>query len=496
MNLFGSFFSQSLQLFNGAPFYPLNFNGTRDKKQPIMVDMSNLLAVYLACPPLRAVIDRKAEMFSNMQIKLYKKKIDKDGNEIKEEVKNHKVLDLLNKPTPLHSQNNWLILYSIYKDIYNQTFTYKLKGTSIGYPKVLWHLPSGDMKVIPTGKLFSQYEMTGIIKNYALISGADDGMTETEYQPNEIIHITEGTSANYIVGESKLKSLHLPISNIIGAYKTRNILIHENAGITISSPDSKDADGMLPLGDKERKSMEEQFRKNYGLSDSQMHKIFSTTSMKVTPLIFPVKDMMLFEEIEGDFAEICQAFGMSRDIFPSTKGATFENQWQAEKFTYINTIIPEAEKFLQYFNKDADFGLEANGLYLEPCYEHVDVLKEDEKTEYEAEKVEEEAKKIKAETLSLLLKDGVINKEVYATMMEIEYTQSDDTQSLDDKIANAQVQLRGTVGGIEGLVNINTSVSQGLLDRNTAIAIVSNIYGYDATTASAMVTTTINATQQ
>ena len=101
MNLFGSFFSQSLQLFNGAPFYPLNFNGTRDKKRPIMVDMSNLLAVYLACPPLRAVIDRKAEMFSNMQIKLYKKKIDKDGNEIKEEVKNHKALDLLNKPTPL-----------------------------------------------------------------------------------------------------------------------------------------------------------------------------------------------------------------------------------------------------------------------------------------------------------------------------------------------------------------------------------------------------------
>lgn len=399
MNLFGSFFSQSLQLFNGAPFYPLNFNGTRDKKQPIMVDMSNLLAVYLACPPLRAVIDRKAEMFSNMQIKLYKKKTDKDGNEIKEEVKNHKILDLLNKPTPLHSQNNWLILYSIYKDIYNQTFTYKLKGTSIGYPKVLWHLPSGDMKVIPTGKLFSQYEMTGIIKNYALISGADDGMTETEYQPNEIIHITEGTSASYIVGESKLKSLHLPISNIIGAYKTRNILIHENAGMTILSPNSKDAEGMLPFGDIERKRLEKEFRNNYGLRDDQMHKVFTTTPMAVTPLIFPVKDMMLFEEIEGDFAEICQAFGMSRDIFPSTKGATFENQWQAEKFTYINTIIPEAEKFLQYFNKDADFGLEANGLYLEPCYEHVDVLKEDEKTEYEAEKVEYEARKIKGESI-------------------------------------------------------------------------------------------------
>ena len=81
-------------------------------------------------------------------------------------------------------------------------------------------------------------------------------------------------------------------------------------------------------------------------------------------------------------------------------------------------------------------------------------------------------------------------------MMGIEYKQSDDTQSLDDKIANAQVQLRGTVGGIEGLVNINTSVSQGLLDRNTAIAIVSNIYGYDIATASAMVTTTVNTTQQ
>lgn len=399
MNLFGSFFNQSLQLFNGAPFYPLNFNGTRDKKTPIMVDMSNLLAVYLACPPLRAVIDRKAEMFSNMEIKLYKKKIDSKGNEIKEEVKNHKVLDLLNAPTPLQSQNNWLMLYSIYKDIYNQTFTYKLKGTSIGYPRVLWHLPSGDMKVVPTGKLFSQYEMSGIIKNYVLISGSDDSMSETTYEPNEIIHITEGTSSSYIVGESKLKTLSLPISNIIGAYKTRNILIHENAGMTILSPNSKDSEGMLPFGDTERKRLEKEFRLNYGLRDDQMHKVFTTTPMAVTPLVFPVNDMMLFEEIEGDFAEICQAFGMSRDIFPSTKGATFENQWQAEKFTYINTIIPEAEKFLQHFNKDADFGLEANSLFLEPCFEHIDVLKEDEKTEYEAEKMEYEARKIKGDSI-------------------------------------------------------------------------------------------------
>lgn len=404
MNIFGSFLDQPMQLFNGSPFYPLNFIGTRDKKQPIFVDMTNLLAVYLSCPPLRAVIDRKAEMFSNMEIKLYKKTTDKNGEETKEEIKKHPVLDLLNNPTPIHSQNNWLILYSIFKDVYNQTFTYKLRGTSNGYPKVLWHLPSGDMKVIPTGKLFSQYEMNGIIKNYVLISGSDDQMTETVYETKDIIHITEGTSKNYIVGESKLKSLSMPISNIVGAYKTRNILIHENAGITILSPDSKDADGMIPLGDAERQRLENEFRLKYGLSDQQMHKVFTTTSMKVTPLVFPVNDMMLFEEIEGDFAEICQAFGMSRDIFPSTKGATFENQLQAEKATYNNTIIPEAEKFLQYFNKDKDFGLEANGLYLEPCFEHVAALKEDEKAEAESEKLEYEGRKIKADSIIQLNK--------------------------------------------------------------------------------------------
>ena len=419
MNIFGSFLNQPMQLFNGSPFHPLNFIGTRDKKTPIIVDLSNLLAVYLSCPPLRAVIDRKAEMFSNMQIKLYKKTTDKEGNEVKEEIKKHPVLDLLNKPTPIHPQNSWLMLYSIFKDVYNQTFTYKLKGTSIGYPKVLWHLPSGDMKVIPTGKLFSQYEMTGIIKEYVLISGSDDQMTETKYQPSEIIHITEGTSANYIVGESKLKSLSMPISNIVGAYKTRNILIHENAGITILSPDSKDADGMLPLSDKERERLENEFREKYGLSDTQMHKVFTTTSMKVTPLLFPVKDMMLFEEIEGDFAEICQAFGMSRDVFPSTKGATFENQLQAEKATYNNTIIPEAEKFLQYITKDKDFGLEANGLYLEPCFEHVAALKEDEKVEAESEKLEYEGYKVKADSLIQLNKSVQLGEISYDSAIQI-----------------------------------------------------------------------------
>ena len=60
--------------------------------------------------------------------------------------------------------------------------------------------------------------------------------------------------------------------------------------------------------------------------------------------------------------------------------------------------------------------------------------------------------------------------------------------SQEDKIVNAQVSLRGTVGGVTGILDINSAVAGGTLDKSTAINILINIYGFDSSTASSMIT--------
>jgi hypothetical protein len=47
-----------------------------------------------------------------------------------------------------------------------------------------------------------------------------------------------------------------------------------------------------------------------------------------------------------------------------------------------------------------------------------------------------------------------------------------------DKEADARAQLKGSVGGVQGIIGIQTSVAQGLTDRGSAIALLELIYGF------------------
>jgi len=53
--------------------------------------------------------------------------------------------------------------------------------------------------------------------------------------------------------------------------------------------------------------------------------------------------------------------------------------------------------------------------------------------------------------------------------------------------AKAQAQLKGSVGGVQGIVQIQTSVAQGLTSKEAAIATLVEIYGIDAETAAAII---------
>jgi hypothetical protein len=47
-----------------------------------------------------------------------------------------------------------------------------------------------------------------------------------------------------------------------------------------------------------------------------------------------------------------------------------------------------------------------------------------------------------------------------------------------DREAEARAQLKGSVGGVQGIIGIQTSVAQGLTDRGSAIALLELIYGF------------------
>jgi len=62
-----------------------------------------------------------------------------------------------------------------------------------------------------------------------------------------------------------------------------------------------------------------------------------------------------------------------------------------------------------------------------------------------------------------------------------------DTGSADTELvrqrAEAQANLKGTVGGVQGILQIQQSVAQGITKRDAAISLLETIYGFDSETA-------------
>jgi len=378
-----------------------------DRKNPILIDTQNKLQIYNTIPHFQSVVNQLADMFKNMEVKLYNKKTG-------EEVENHPVLDLLKNPNPLRSFEEFLYEYYVFKSVFGNAFIYQIKGLPSALPSLMWNLLPSDVEVVPTGKLYSQTTIDGIIKSYKVY----DQSTYINVAPSDMIYKNEGVGGNLITSISKVDALQLPLSNIVGALKSENVLIVERGAEGILSNETNSDGGAIPLVKEERERIEKEMQRTYGIFDGQKRKIITNSSLKWQPMSFPMKDLMLLECIESDFQSICAAYGADRDLFPSTKGATFENKNNGLKATYQNTIQPQADDFINTLNNA--LALDKQGLYLEACYKHVPVLQEDKQMEEQAEKTEAEKNSINVNTIITLngaVKNGEISREVAISIL-------------------------------------------------------------------------------
>jgi len=327
--------------------------------------------LYRTTPQLFKVIYRKASMLANGEFIHY----GKNG----EVIQDSPIVKFLRLPNPVQAQNEWIIQQSIQKDVYGNAFIYFLKGSKLAeIPSALWNLSPKDVKVLRTGKIFQQTKLNEIITSYKIdING--DGTFSESFDPSQILHRNIQDVDDAVVGMSPFHQLKMPISNIRSAYGFRNVIMTEKGALGMLTNNSKNTSGALPLTEKERKSIEQQFTKSYGISDKQRKIIMTSASLKWNPMSYPTKDMMLFEEIDEDTREIIDAYGLNEALFSLGKGTTFDNQKEGEKSAYQDTIIPEGDDLA--FGLSRKFGLEEKGERLEMSFDHVASLQGDQQTE-------------------------------------------------------------------------------------------------------------------
>jgi hypothetical protein len=84
----------------------------------------------------------------------------------------------------------------------------------------------------------------------------------------------------------------------------------------------------------------------------------------------------------------------------------------------------------------------------------------------------------------------IINSYVGGNVIELAGGQAVDLNSeVQQKEAEAKANLKGSVGGVQGIIAIQQSVARGTTDRSSAIALLMEIYGFDLPTSEKMVGT-------
>ena len=356
------------------------------------IELEQLALTYDSIPEVAIVIDRLASMCSNVKIGVE----DRQGNKTFE----HPALELLRSPNPLQDQQELLKEHIVFYSLFGNTYQYGNTVMSNPLPKAFWNLNPLYVEPKFTNKLYKQVDLKGIIKEYK-VRNFFGGISD-KYKTEEVLMKNEASPNHPILGTSKLHSLQKPISNIEGVYETRNIFIYKRGAIGLLTPE-QDKEGMGNLPEKhEIKEIQKEYQETYGALNNGDAIAIGAVPMKWTPIVMPVKDLMLFEEVDEDFNRIIDAYNLNRNMFSQTKGSSFNNVKNGIIQGYQDAAFPLVDDWLNSLSEK--WGLSANGEKLFSDWTNVPILQGDEVKKAQTEK-------IKAETYQLMLNNGISETE-------------------------------------------------------------------------------------
>lgn len=334
-------------------------------KNAVWIDTNNAWQHFLEIPELRAVIDKRASMMSSNVPVLY----DADGNV----VENHWFLDMVEKPNAVQSWADVVYSLSVNDALYSNAFGYCPKR-SFDIRNLFVPLPSNRIQIDTSGKMLKQMDEGGMITRFKFRYD-DDQLEIVEIQ--DMVYLTTTDGMNLIKPTSRIDSLKYPLSNIKASYHKRNVLLENIGAIGILSAQKSDLGGAIPMTPEEKSAIQKDW---YNRSKDEL--LITESQVNWTPMSYPTRDLLLFEELTADKLAIIDAYGLNYNLFSSESGSTFSNVRDSIRMVYTDTIIPETQQM--YDTIAHQIGLSKDGYYIKADFSHLPVLQADEKQKADA----------------------------------------------------------------------------------------------------------------
>lgn len=346
-----------------------------------MEDPTIMAEWILKCPPLAYILNRKAMAFVNGNTEVLNRSTENYAQgKYKEWEK------LLSKPNPLQTDRQFRVeLYT-----YIQAFGYcpvlidqPAGFTDYSRVQAMWVLPPNFCNI----KIKQNKNLVGVKSWQDLIEYVDFnyGGTTTRIDKSKLYFFTDISTNmdNLVFPDSKLTPLKYPINNLIKSYEARGVIAERRGAVGILSNERTDNISTLPMTDKEKIAVQEDYRK-YGMQKEQWQLFITNIPMRYQQMAMPVRDMMLLEMEQADVRTICNALGYPFHLLSNEEGTTFSNMEKADASLYQNAILPESMHFTEQIN-EALHTFE-NNVKIRYDYSWLPVMQADEKLKAETRK--------------------------------------------------------------------------------------------------------------
>jgi hypothetical protein len=334
-------------------------------KNAVWIDTNNAWQHFLEIPELRAVIDKRASMMASNVPVLY----DANGNV----VENHWFIDMVQRPNAVQSWSDVVYSLSVNDALYSNAFGYCPKR-SFDIRNLFVPIPSNRVQIDISGKTLKQMDEEGLITRFKF--RYDNDQFET-IELQDMVYLTTTDGMNIVKPTSRIDSLKYPLSNIKASYHKRNVLLENIGAIGILSAQKSDLGGAIPMTPEEKSAIQKDW---YNRSKDEL--LITESQVNWTPMSYPTRDLLLFEELTADKLALIDAYGLNYNLFSSESGSTFSNVRDSIRMVYTDTIIPETQQM--YDTIAHQIGLSKEGYYIKADFSHLPVLQADEKQKADA----------------------------------------------------------------------------------------------------------------
>lgn len=348
--------------------------------------LDDVIKAYEQCAPVYSIVNKQAYAFTNGKTWVTNSK----GKE-SSTVYAKKVKDLLDKPNALQNAKQFEAQIGIYLRLFGYCVILPIKAA--GFPiedsTALWIIPPYMCEFS-----FAKQTFYNLKKGFITTIRVKYGDEISHLKPEDVIvlrDISPGFQTLYLPG-SPIKPLQQNISNLIGIYNSKGMLINYRGALGILTPEL-DPNGAIAGEPNEKEQLQNDLAR-YGLKSGQWKFIVSNSAMKWQQMGIPYRDLMLTEWAEDDTMVICDGLNYPFKLLANTKSSSM-NGTEVEAFKkilYQDFVIPFADMIYEQLNEA--FDAENNNCTITKDYSHVPVLQEDSQKNAAARKTRNEALQI------------------------------------------------------------------------------------------------------